>query len=139
MTKNPYTSQLLNASELLRGLSPAMVRQVLPLLDQLTPLYQDLAQGSIEFTPEPEETKRLIRTFYGQLLCDGQHQDMQACHEPPWLCSVCCSISAVSLGDAKDYTWSFIFLLSMLVHACKLEQSNLADCMWLPLLTAAMC
>lgn len=65
MTKNPYTSQLLNASELLRGLSPAMVRQVLPLLDQLTPLYQDLAQGSIEFTPEPEETKRLIRTFYG--------------------------------------------------------------------------
>ncbi len=68
MTKNPFTSQLLNASELMRGLSPAMVRQVLPLLDQLTPIYTDLAQGRLEFTPEPEETKRLIRTFYGELL-----------------------------------------------------------------------
>ena len=68
MTKNPFTSQLLSASELMRGLSPAMVRQVLPLLDQLTPIYTDLAQGRIEFTPEPDETKRLIRTFYGQLL-----------------------------------------------------------------------
>lgn len=67
MTKNPFTSQLLNASELMRGLSPAMVRQVLPLLDQLTPIYTDLAQGRLEFTPEPEETKRLIRTFYGEL------------------------------------------------------------------------
>ncbi|KAL3148901.1 hypothetical protein ABBQ32_001769 [Trebouxia sp. C0010 RCD-2024] len=65
MTKNPFTSQLLNASELMRGLSPAMVRQVLPLLDQLTPIYTDLAQGRLEFTPEPDETKRLIRTFYG--------------------------------------------------------------------------
>lgn len=69
MTKNPFTSQLLNASELMRGLSPAMVRQVLPLLDQLTPIYTDLAQGRLEFTPEPDETKRLIRTFYGQLRC----------------------------------------------------------------------
>lgn len=65
MTKNPFTSQLLNASELLRGLSPAMVRQVLPLLDQLTPIYTDLADGRLEFIPEPEETKRLVRTFYG--------------------------------------------------------------------------
>ena len=69
MTKTPFTSQLLNASELMRGLSPAMVRQVLPLLDQLTPIYTDLAQGRLEFTPEPEETKRLIRTFYGELCC----------------------------------------------------------------------
>ena len=66
MTKNPFTSQLLNASELLRGLSPAMVRQVLPLLDQLTPIYTDLADGRLEFVPEPEETKRLVRTFYGE-------------------------------------------------------------------------
>lgn len=69
MTKNPFTSQLLNASELMRGLSPAMVRQVLPLLDQLSPIYTDLAQGRLEFTPEPDETKRLIRTFYGELPC----------------------------------------------------------------------
>lgn len=79
MTKNPFTSQLLNASELMRGLSPAMVRQVLPLLDQLTPIYTDLAQGRLEFTPEPEETKRLIRTFYGELL-----HSQSECH-----CSVC--------------------------------------------------
>lgn len=75
MTKNPFTSQLLNASELMRGLSPAMVRQVLPLLDQLTPIYTDLAQGRLEFTPEPEETKRLIRTFYGELL----HSQSECC------------------------------------------------------------
>ncbi len=79
MTKNPFTSQLLNASELMRGLSPAMVRQVLPLLDQLTPIYTDLAQGRLEFTPEPEEAKRLIRTFYGELL-----HSQSECH-----CSVC--------------------------------------------------
>ena len=67
MSSNPFTSQLLNASELMRGLSPSMVRQVLPLLDQLTPIYTDLAQGRLEFVPEPEETKRLIKSFYGKL------------------------------------------------------------------------
>lgn len=71
MTKNPFTSQLLNASELLRGLSPAMVRQVLPLLDQLTPIYTDLADGRLEFIPDPDETKRLVRTFYGEQLQYG--------------------------------------------------------------------
>ena len=66
MSTNPFTSQLLKNSELMRGLSPSMVRQVLPLLDQLTPIYTDLAQGRLEFVPEPEETKRLIKSFYGE-------------------------------------------------------------------------
>ena len=89
MTKNPFTSQLLNASELLRGLSPAMVRQVLPLLDQLTPIYTDLADGRLEFIPDPDETKRLVRTFYGEHL---QFVNINCIHEA-WhlMCSRQCA------------------------------------------------
>lgn len=50
--------------ETLRGLSPGIVRQVVPLVEQLAPLYLDMAQGRQEFTPSPEEAKSLIRSYY---------------------------------------------------------------------------
>lgn len=48
----------------LRGAAPALVREALPLLDQLQPLGLDVAAGRTEFTPSPEETTRLVRTYY---------------------------------------------------------------------------
>jgi hypothetical protein len=51
-------------SDTLRGLSPSLVRQVLPLVEQLTPIYMDVAQGRQEFSPAPEETSKLIRNYY---------------------------------------------------------------------------
>ena len=70
----------------LRGQLPPLVRDVLPLLDQLEPLTMDVAAGRCaqrtaasigpfaqrspaaaprsEFTPAPAETARLVRTYY---------------------------------------------------------------------------
>ena len=50
--------------ETLRGLSPGIVRQVVPLVEQFAPLYLEMAQGRQEFTPTPEETKSLVRSYY---------------------------------------------------------------------------
>ncbi|KAM3324776.1 hypothetical protein P3S67_005928 [Capsicum chacoense] len=49
----------------IENLSPAIVKQVFPLVEQLTPLYMDLINGKENFTPRPEETQRLIRSYYG--------------------------------------------------------------------------
>lgn len=35
------------------------------MLEQLPPLAAELADGKDEFTPPPEETKKLLRAYYG--------------------------------------------------------------------------
>ncbi|PIN13980.1 hypothetical protein CDL12_13398 [Handroanthus impetiginosus] len=47
------------------NLSPSILKQILPLVEQLPPLYMDLAKGREDFSPKPEETRRLIRSYYG--------------------------------------------------------------------------
>lgn len=42
------------------NLSPSILKQVLPLVEQLPPLYMDLAKGREDFSPKPEETQRLV-------------------------------------------------------------------------------
>ncbi|XP_027100556.1 uncharacterized protein LOC113753743 [Coffea eugenioides] len=49
----------------LENLSPPIMKQVLPLVEQLPPLYKELVNGRENFTPIPEQTKRLIRSYYG--------------------------------------------------------------------------
>ncbi|KAM7468812.1 hypothetical protein LguiB_016374 [Lonicera macranthoides] len=49
----------------LENLSPPIMKQVLPLVEQLPPLYTDLVNGRENFTPKPEETRRLIKSYYG--------------------------------------------------------------------------
>lgn len=49
----------------LENLSPPIMKQVLPLVEQLPPLYTDLVQGREDFTPKPEETRKLIKAYYG--------------------------------------------------------------------------
>lgn len=45
----------------LENLSPPIMKQVLPLVEQLPPLYMDLVNGRETFNPRPEETKRLVK------------------------------------------------------------------------------
>lgn len=53
------------AMKQLESLSPLVMRQVLPLIEQLPPLYTDLVNGRDDFIPKPEETRRLIKAYYG--------------------------------------------------------------------------
>ncbi|CAK9162714.1 unnamed protein product [Ilex paraguariensis] len=43
--------------------SPPIMKQVLPLVEQLPPLYMELVNGREYFTPKPEETRRLVCQF----------------------------------------------------------------------------
>ncbi|XP_008799216.2 uncharacterized protein LOC103713938 [Phoenix dactylifera] len=71
----PFLSQLTSsptirlgaemAKKQLENLSPPFMRQVIPLVEQLPPLYMDLVKGREDFTPKPEETRRLIKSYYG--------------------------------------------------------------------------
>lgn len=49
----------------LQNLSPPMVKQALPLFEQLPSLYMELVNGRENFIPKPEETQRLIKSYYG--------------------------------------------------------------------------
>ncbi|KAG2481113.1 uncharacterized protein LOC120694364 isoform X2 [Panicum virgatum] len=49
----------------IENLSPPVVKQLLPLLQQLPPLYMNLVKGREDFIPKPEETRRLIKSYYG--------------------------------------------------------------------------
>ena len=128
---NPFTSQLLSGAEMLRGVSPALVRQLMPLMDQLTPIYLDVAQGRVEFHPEPQETRALVRSYYGEpvwLHCDRINARSARAHqtasvEPGMLgsCShscllhCCCSWGAGSwcLHMLVKHQWGAISLFSM--------------------------
>lgn len=53
----------------LENLNPPIVKQVLPLVEQLPPLYMELVKGRENFTPKPEETRRLVcRTSYSDYI-----------------------------------------------------------------------
>jgi hypothetical protein len=42
------------------NIGPPMVKQVMPFLEQLLPLYEDFVNGKDQFTPAPQETGRLV-------------------------------------------------------------------------------
>ncbi|CAI0549138.1 unnamed protein product [Linum tenue] len=49
----------------IENLTPPFMKQAFPLIEQLPPLYMDLVNGREDFSPKPEETRRLIRSYYG--------------------------------------------------------------------------
>uniref|UniRef100_A0A383W0Y9 Uncharacterized protein n=1 Tax=Tetradesmus obliquus TaxID=3088 RepID=A0A383W0Y9_TETOB len=65
LATSPLRSGLETVSDALRGVSPSLVRQLMPIFDQLTPIYMDVAQGRQEFSPTPQETAQLLRNYYG--------------------------------------------------------------------------
>lgn len=74
LAASPLTAQFTGMSDLLKSFSPAAVQQFMPLLDQLQPLYMNLAKGEQEFVPHPDETRTLVRGCYGELAWIGQSQ-----------------------------------------------------------------
>ncbi|PSC76402.1 plant MCA23-20 [Micractinium conductrix] len=64
LATSPLRSGVEQWIDLLRGASPSIVKQIIPLLDQLTPIYLDIANGTQEFTPAPEESRSIIRQGY---------------------------------------------------------------------------
>ncbi|CAI0549141.1 unnamed protein product [Linum tenue] len=44
----------------IENLTPPFMKQAFPLIEQLPPLYMDLVNGREDFSPKPEETRRLV-------------------------------------------------------------------------------
>lgn len=65
LATSPARSAVLNALENLRRSSPKLVQDVLPILDQLEPIFTDVANGTQQFSPHPDETSQNLRANYG--------------------------------------------------------------------------
>lgn len=66
LASNPLASSATaRATELLKGISPSAVRQAMPLIEQLQPVYAQLAEGRREFVPSPQETMQMLKSYYG--------------------------------------------------------------------------
>ncbi|GLU06629.1 hypothetical protein SLE2022_236460 [Rubroshorea leprosula] len=102
----PLLSQIASSPTIRRGaemtmkqienLSPPIMKQVLPLVEQLPPLYMDLVKGREDFIPKPEETQRLIKSYYGisrNLLIKFKEDTID---ETPTLAQLLSSESAIS-------------------------------------------
>ncbi|KAJ3683114.1 hypothetical protein LUZ60_013341 [Juncus effusus] len=84
------------AMKQLQSVSPPLMKQVLPLVEQLPPLYMDLVKGREDFSPRPDETRRLIKSYYGvsrNLLVKFKDDTID---ETPTLAQVLSSESAIS-------------------------------------------
>lgn len=102
----PLLTQLTSSPTILRGaemamkqlesLSPPIMKQILPLVEQLPPLYMDLINGREDFIPKPEETSKLIKSYYGisrNLLIQFEDDTID---ETPKLAKVLSSESSIS-------------------------------------------
>ena len=69
LSTSPARSAVINTLEGLRRTSPSLVRQFLPVLDQLEPIFASLADGTQQFVPHPSETSEQLRTQYGAHWC----------------------------------------------------------------------
>jgi hypothetical protein len=61
LATSPLRSGVEQWVDILKGISPGLVRQIIPVLEQLTPIFLDVSQGTQEFVPPPEETRTIIR------------------------------------------------------------------------------
>lgn len=64
LATSPLRSGVEQWVDLLKGASPNIVKQVIPVLEQLNPIYLEIANGTQEFTPPPEESRMIIRQGY---------------------------------------------------------------------------
>lgn len=61
---NPLTQPAWGLVDQARSMSPRFVKQFLPLVEQVQMMYMDMARGTREFIPAPEETRRIIQAYY---------------------------------------------------------------------------
>ena len=61
---SPLRAPLRSAEAQLRDLSPPVVRELMPVIDQLEPVLLEVVNGAAEFIPAPEETRRLMQQYY---------------------------------------------------------------------------
>jgi len=101
---SPLRSQAEGFLETLRNSLPVddNIRSgLLPLLDQLTPIFLDVSTGTQEFTPSPEESRSLIRDGYGvpkNLLIKFTNDTID---ETPTLASVLQSCPSMSMPSSE--------------------------------------
>lgn len=93
------TLRRLPAPSRLAGASPSIVKQIIPLLDQLTPIYLDIANGTQEFTPAPEESRSIIRQGALRPAWPPQCTPCRAGFRGPMLC---CSPAAAAPRHASS-------------------------------------
>ncbi|QDZ21223.1 DUF1350 domain-containing protein [Chloropicon primus] len=61
----PQASMMNTLVDSLRGQTPDFIQKnVFPLIDQLVPIYEDIAQDRLEFSPTPDESKAYIEKRY---------------------------------------------------------------------------
>ena len=124
-------------TDTMRGLSPSLVRQILPLVEQLTPIYMDVAQGRQEFSPAPEETSKLIRNYYNvnrNLLLRFQDDSIDETIE---LASLLQSSSAIS--SRLDVTVRTLPGEQLWFVACILTQVQTSGVLWRNCFPRAAC
>lgn len=64
MVESPFSQPVQGLLDQMRMMSPSIVRQLLPLVEQLQQMYMDMARGTREFIPAPDETHRIIQAYY---------------------------------------------------------------------------
>jgi len=62
---SPLRQPMEQVTDMIKGMSPSQVKQVIPIVEQALPIFMDVASGRQEFTPTPFETQNLIRSYYG--------------------------------------------------------------------------
>jgi len=63
-SKSPLRSLQRNADAQLREFAPPLIKELLPILDNLEPVILEVADGRAEFTPTPEESSKLVKKYY---------------------------------------------------------------------------
>lgn len=106
LATSPLRSGVEQWVDILKDISPGVVKQVIPVLEQLTPIYLDVSSGTQEFTPPPEESRSIIRGGYTvarNLLLRFTADEID---ETPVLASILQSSAA---GSSLELTVSFVF------------------------------
>ena len=62
--KSPFRTMSRNADAQLREFAPPLVKELLPILDNLEPVILEIADGRAEFTPTPQESAKLVQKYY---------------------------------------------------------------------------
>jgi Protein of unknown function (DUF1350) len=64
MASSPFRQNIDSAMNTLRMVAPDAAKLAEPLIEQLNPVFKDVAQGRQDFSPTPAEADRLIRSYY---------------------------------------------------------------------------